>query len=157
MLAEERKDTWIYEVKNTKPLKNRFKTGSYTCRSLWTAGRRDSTVFGVVDDTTTTKFVNRTCAVHDISLPVVVHKVVVVVVLKFTSSTTTGSEIQCTAQARLANFVVVVSSTTPKTVQSRRPASQASAGRRFFAVFFAFFCLRKSRYPFHFLLTSDVD
>ena len=45
-----------------------------------------------------------------------------------TLSTTTGSEIQCTAQARLANFVVVVSSTTPNTVQSRRPASQASAG-----------------------------
>ena len=42
--------------------------------------------------------------------------------------TTTGSEIQCTAQARLANFVVVVSSTTPNTAQSRRPASQASAG-----------------------------
>ena len=68
--------------KNTKPLKNRLKTGSYTCRSLWTAGRRDSTVFGVVDDTTTTKFVNRACAVHGISLPVVVDKVVVVV-LKF--------------------------------------------------------------------------
>ena len=45
-----------------------------------------------------------------------------------TLSTTTRSEIQCTAQARLANFVVVVSSTTPNTVQSRRPASQASAG-----------------------------
>ena len=30
--------------KNTKPLKNRLKTRSYTCRSLWTAGRRDSTV-----------------------------------------------------------------------------------------------------------------
>ena len=44
------------------------------------------------------------------------------------TTTTTGSEIQCTAQARLANFVVVVSSTTPNTVQSRRPASQASAG-----------------------------
>ena len=45
-----------------------------------------------------------------------------------TLSTTTGSEIQCTAQPRRANFVVVVSSTTPNTVQSRRPASQASAG-----------------------------
>ena len=41
-----------------------------------------SLVFGVVDDTTTTKFVNRACAVHGISLPVVVDKVVVVV-LKF--------------------------------------------------------------------------
>ena len=39
-----------------------------------------------------------------------------------TLSTTTGSEIPCTAQARLANFVVVVSSTTPNTVESRRPA-----------------------------------
>ena len=37
-------------------------------------------------------------------------------------STTTGSEIPCTAQARLANFVVVLSSTTPNTVESRRPA-----------------------------------
>ena len=45
-----------------------------------------------------------------------------------TLSTTTGSEIQCTAQARLAKFVVMVSSTTPNTVQSRHPASQASAG-----------------------------
>ena len=38
------------------------------------------------------------------------------------TTTTTGSEIPCTAQARLANFVVVVSSTTPNTVESRRPA-----------------------------------
>ena len=66
-------------LKNTKPLKNSLKTGRYTCRSLWIAGRRDSTVFGVVDDTTTTKFANRACAVHGISLPVVV------AVLKFRS------------------------------------------------------------------------
>ena len=39
-------------------------------------------MFGVVDDTTTTKFANLACAVHCISLPVVVDKVVVVV-LKF--------------------------------------------------------------------------
>ena len=39
-----------------------------------------------------------------------------------TLSTTTGSEIPCTAQARFTNFVVVVSSTTPNTVESRRPA-----------------------------------
>ena len=39
-------------------------------------------MFGVVDDTTTTPFANRACAVHGISLPVVVDKVVVVV-LKF--------------------------------------------------------------------------
>ena len=39
-----------------------------------------------------------------------------------TLSTTTGSEMPCTAQARLTNFVVVVSSTTPNTVDSRRPA-----------------------------------
>ena len=65
-------------------MKNRLKTRSYTCQRLWIAGRRDSTVFGVVDDTTTTKFANRACAVHGISLPVVVDKVVVVV-LKFPS------------------------------------------------------------------------
>ena len=39
-----------------------------------------------------------------------------------TLSTTTGSELQCTAQARSVNFVVVVSSTTPTKVESRRPA-----------------------------------
>ena len=39
-----------------------------------------------------------------------------------TLSTMTGSELQCTAQARPVNFVVVVSSTTPNKVQSRRPA-----------------------------------
>ena len=74
-------------------MKNRLKTRSYTCQRLWIAGRRDSTVFGVVDDTTTTKFANRACAVHGISLPVVV------VVLKFPtmkSSTTVCS-------ARLTN------------------------------------------------------
>ena len=38
-----------------------------------------------------------------------------------TLSTTTGSEILCTAQARLTNFVVVVSSMTPNTVESRSP------------------------------------
>ena len=38
------------------------------------------------------------------------------------TTTTTGSELQCTAQARPVNFVVVVSSTTPNKVQSRRPA-----------------------------------
>ena len=69
-------------MKKYKALEKSLKTGSYTCRSLWIAGRRESTVFGVVDDTTTTKFVNRACAVHGISLPVVVDKVVVVV-LKF--------------------------------------------------------------------------
>ena len=37
-------------------------------------------------------------------------------------STTTGSKLHCTAQARLVNFVVVVSSTTPNKVESRRPA-----------------------------------
>ena len=39
-----------------------------------------------------------------------------------TLSTTTGSEIPCTAQARSASFVVVVSSTTSNRVESRRPA-----------------------------------
>ena len=37
-------------------------------------------MFGVVDDTTKTKFTNRACAVHCNSLPVVVDKAVVVVV-----------------------------------------------------------------------------
>ena len=58
--------------------KNRLKQWIYTCRSLWIAGRRDSTLFGVVDDTTTMKFTGRACAVHCKSLPVVVDKVVVV-------------------------------------------------------------------------------
>ena len=39
-----------------------------------------------------------------------------------TLSTTTGTELQCTAQARVVNFVVVVLSTTPNKVESRRPA-----------------------------------
>ena len=58
----------------------------YTCRSMWIAGRRDSTLFGVVDDTTTTKFTGRACAVHCNSLPVVVDKVIIVV-LKFPNNT----------------------------------------------------------------------
>ena len=69
-------------MKKYKALEKSLKNRELTCRSLWIAGRRESTVFGVVDDTTTTKFVNRACAVHGISLPVVVDKVVVVV-LKF--------------------------------------------------------------------------
>ena len=39
-----------------------------------------------------------------------------------TLSTTTGSELPCTAQARPVNFVVVVSSRTPNKVDSRRTA-----------------------------------
>ena len=39
-----------------------------------------------------------------------------------TLSTTTGSELQCIAQARPVNYVVVVSSTTPNDVESRLPA-----------------------------------
>ena len=42
-------------------------------------------MFGIVDDTTTTKFTSRACVVHCNSLPVVVDKAVVVV-LKFASS-----------------------------------------------------------------------
>ena len=34
------------DKKNAKDLKQWI----YTCRSLWIAGRRDSTLFGVVDD-----------------------------------------------------------------------------------------------------------
>ena len=44
-------------------------------------------MFGVVDDTTTTKFTSRACAVHCNSLPVVVDKAVVVV-LKFPNNGT---------------------------------------------------------------------
>ena len=61
-----------------KDFENRLKQWTYTCRSLWIAGRRDSTLFGIVDDTTKTKFIDRACAVHCDSLPVVV-----VVVMKF--------------------------------------------------------------------------
>ena len=57
---------------NAKDFKNSLKQWIYTCRSLWIAGRRDSTLFGVVDDTKTTKFAGRACAVHCNSLPVVV-------------------------------------------------------------------------------------
>ena len=64
---------------NAKDFKNSLKQWIYTCRSLWIAGRRDSTLFGVVDDTTTTKFTGCACAVPSNSLPVVVDKVVVVV------------------------------------------------------------------------------
>ena len=61
-----------------KSPKNRGFIPSEACEG----GRRDLTVFGVVDETTTMKFASRACAVHCISLPVVVDKVVVVV-LKF--------------------------------------------------------------------------
>ena len=44
------------------------------------------------------------------------------------TATTTGSELLCTAQARPVNFVLVVSSTTPNKVESRRPES-TSFGR----------------------------
>ena len=64
-------------LENAKDFINRLKQWIYTCRNLWIAWRRDSTLFGVVDDTTMTKFTGRTGAVHCKSLPVVV------VVLKF--------------------------------------------------------------------------
>ena len=50
------------------------------------------------------------------SLPVVTHKLPVV------THKMLVTHLQCTAQARLVNFVVVVSSTTPNIVESRRPA-----------------------------------
>ena len=50
-------------------------------------------MFGVVDETTTTKFASRACAVHCISLPVVVDKVVVVV-LKFPDDEILGSHLR---------------------------------------------------------------
>ena len=57
---------------NAKDFTNRLKQWIYTCRSLWIAGRCDSALFGVVDDTKTTKFTGCACAVHCNSLPVVV-------------------------------------------------------------------------------------
>ena len=45
------------------------------------------------------------------------------------TTTTTGSELQCPAQARPVDFVVVVSSTTPNKVESRPlQSTRASAG-----------------------------
>ena len=105
-------------------MKNRLKTGRCTCRSLWIAGRRDSTVFSVVDDTTTTKFANHACAMHGISLPVVVDKVVVVV-LKFPNvmirTTKTVESVQL--KGVVVSFVVVLkfpnmTIRTTKTVES---------------------------------------
>ena len=62
-----------------RPAKISKKKWISTCQRLWIAGRRDSTLFVVVDVTTTTKFTSRACAVHCNSLPVVVDQVVVVV------------------------------------------------------------------------------
>ena len=42
------------------------------------------------------------------------------------TTTTTGSELQCSAQARPVIFVVVVSSTTTNKVQSRRELLRGS-------------------------------
>ena len=78
------------------------------------------------------------------------------------STTTTGSELQCTAQARQVNFVVVVSSTTPNKVESRRPATHElrevliHCFKRFLKSV-ALYYSRKSRCRSFFLLTSDVD
>ena len=83
LLGEKGKDIWIYEDKKMqRTLKNSLKNRGFIPVEACEAGRRDWTVFGVVDETTTTKFASRACAVHCISLPVVVDKVVLVV-LKF--------------------------------------------------------------------------
>ena len=60
---------------------------------MWIAGRRDSTLFGVVDETTTTKFTGRACAVFRNSLPVVVDKVVVVFLSSLLFLFLTGSKL----------------------------------------------------------------
>ena len=73
-------DLWRQKMQTT--LKKSPKNSGFISAEACEAGRRDWTVFGVVDETTTTKFASRACAVHCISLPVVVDKVVVVV-LKF--------------------------------------------------------------------------
>ena len=48
--------------------------------------------------------------------------VLTVLIGNLRTPTMTGSELQCTAQARLVNFVVMVSLTTPNKVESPRPA-----------------------------------
>ena len=63
-------------------------------------------MFGVVDDTTTTKFANRACAVHGISLPVVVDKVVVVV-LKFPNVLPIQNNVATMSQRCVALKIVV--------------------------------------------------
>ena len=80
---------------------------------MWIAGRRDSTVFGVVDDSTTTKFANRACAVHGISLPVVVDKVVVVV-LKFPNEFPTWNSDMRVKHAKETNASKYVTRPGPK-------------------------------------------
>ena len=78
LLGEKRNDILIYEDKKMQRTSiNGLKQWIYACQSLWIAGRRDSTLFGVVYLTTTTEFTSRACAVHCKALPVVV------VVLKF--------------------------------------------------------------------------
>ena len=73
LLGEKRKDTWIYEDKKMqRTLKKSPQNRGFIPAEACEAGRRDWAVFGVVDETTTTKFASRTCAVHFISLPVVV-------------------------------------------------------------------------------------
>ena len=64
-------------MKKYKALEKSLKNRELYLLKLVDCRKRDSTMFDVVDNTTTTKFVNRACAVHGISLPVVV------VVLKF--------------------------------------------------------------------------
>ena len=61
-----------------------------------------STLFGVVDETTT-KFTSRACAVHCNSLPVVVDKAVVVV-LKFPNVTTSTPAAVKTSLLTFAEF-----------------------------------------------------
>jgi len=74
--------TGCTRIRKCKRLQKSLKTVDFTCRSLWIAGRRDSTLFGVVDNSMTTKFTGRACAVHCDSLLVVVDQAVVVI-LKF--------------------------------------------------------------------------
>ena len=87
-----------------------------TSGSLWIAGRRYSALFGVVDDTTTTKFTGRACAVHCNLLPVVVDKVVVVV-LKFpndvmktpAASPSVTTESNSSPESKLTNIKILES------------------------------------------------
>ena len=68
------------KIKKCKELQKSLKNSGFM--PVKGCGQLDSTLFGVIDGTTTTKFSGLTCAVHCISLLVVVDKAIIMV-LKF--------------------------------------------------------------------------
>ena len=76
-------------------------------------------MFGVVDDTTTTKFTSRACAVHCNSLPVVVDKAVVVV-LKFPNAS---------SSIKTANFARCHVSRSPASSPGKSPGDEVGKAR----------------------------